>query len=141
MAFSLSSHDRRLLREAWWTEVSAVAIYEAEVFWGLGPVFEKTLREECEHAGPLREWVQPNRWERAWASAQRLFGWVFGSMLCILPQPWIFRIHVWAEVEAAASYARVLDQARNLPLEILAHLGHAKAGEVEHQQRFEALLP
>jgi rubrerythrin len=114
------------LLNAYSAEQQAIAIYQAEVFWrpgASGDVFRAVLAEEQAHPFNF------------------FFGWLFGSGLSLLPRRLCYRIHVWAEREAAKTYeVTVANIGPDAPELLRKSLSHAAVQEVEHARRFEDLL-
>ncbi len=134
------STTEKIVYPAWIAEIQAIAIYEAEVFWcrseGLKSELIRILNEERSHAGVMNEWVTDRPWARKW---NRLAGWVLGSFLSTIPDPYFSRIQSWAENQASeiyegASLNAAQDQLSNPRL--FAVLKHASEQEREHAQFF-----
>ncbi len=132
------------LLNAYSAEQQAIAIYQAEVFWrsgASGDVFRAVLAEEQAHQRSMDAYMD-SRWIiYVMTPFNFFFGWVFGSGLSLLPRRLCYRIHVWAEREAAKTYeVTVANIGPDAPEPLRKSLSHAAAQEVEHARRFEDLL-
>ena len=136
------------LLNAFSAEQQAIALYEAQVFWRPGEsssLFRQVLAEERAHRLSIEEFLGRTTSIKIVTTMitpiNILMGWVFGCVLSILPRKLCYRIHVWAEEEAAKTY----DQTAKLipsdsPPHLRAALVHASAQERLHARLFEALL-
>jgi rubrerythrin len=137
---------RKCVARARASEIQAIAIYEAEVFWIRRPERREPLldilREERAHDLGLRPWSESGRFSDG---LNRLAGWILGTILAGLPWPTLCRVQAWAEEEAARIYARALAELRlirEFPVDsaLLECLAHARDQEREHASRFRALV-
>lgn len=132
------------LINAYSAEQQAIAIYSAEVFWcpgESGNLFREVLAEELSHQQSVRPFIT------AWFLVMLItpfnyfFGWLLGSLLSLLPRLLCYRIHVWAEVEAAKTYENTL---RNLGQgahhDLIDALRTAVSQEYAHAERFRKLM-
>jgi demethoxyubiquinone hydroxylase (CLK1/Coq7/Cat5 family) len=102
---------RNVLKRTRAAEQQAIAIYSAEVFWrGGGPdsPLKQTLEEEESHdrhlsGDPEARQALPTALE---SYLNRGMGWAVGSFLALLPDRWLYSVHVWAELQAAQIYSR-----------------------------------
>jgi len=134
----------KIVYPAWIAEVQAIAIYEAEVFWCRSDVLKvelnRILNEERSHAGQMREWLSDRPWARRW---NRMAGWVLGSILIAIPEPYFSRVQAWAETQASEIYETAASHAvtvRSIHPHLLAVLKHASEQEREHAQFFSERL-
>jgi demethoxyubiquinone hydroxylase (CLK1/Coq7/Cat5 family) len=134
----------RIVARARTSEIQAIAIYEAEVFWIRRPlrraILLEILHEERTHEDDLRPWGPLGQVS---LSLNRSAGWVIGSVLSILPWKWMCRVQAWAERAAAQIYSDALsevlsatdDRSRIRALE--DRLAHARDQELVHASRFQ----
>lgn len=132
------------LLNAFSAEQQAIAIYEAQVFWrprDSGAVFREVLAEERAHRLSIEPFMGTQAVVLMISPFNILMGWIFGSFLSLLPRKICYRLHVWAEEEAAKTYEQT---AKKIPLSAPSRLrealDHAAHQEHEHASRFRALL-
>lgn len=125
------------LRAAARAEEQAIGIYEAEVFWRGERVFSEILQEEIAHKSSLSSFSPgPARAFDRWS------GRLLGSLLSLLPRRICYRLHEWAEAEAARIYEAALERCHGNDLnsahlsELQKALSHAAKQEWEHSRRF-----
>ena len=136
------------LFNAFSAEQQAIAIYSAQVFWrpgGGNPIFREVLAEEKVHRLHIEPFVDSVVALKAlvlfMTPFNMLMGWVFGTLLSLLPRKLCYRVHVWAEESAAKTYK---EAAKKIPIDapqkLRDVLAHAALQELAHARRFEALL-
>lgn len=141
-------------KAAWFSEIQAVAIYEAECwalkFTAFGEKrkrakveFEEVLGEEKEHALGLMEnhASELQTLDHLQATLNRLAGRILGVALTLLPVKWSYAIHVWAERQASEIYrdtATVWKSAGGSEA-MISFLREAENQEELHARRFERL--
>jgi demethoxyubiquinone hydroxylase (CLK1/Coq7/Cat5 family) len=128
------------------SEIQAIAIYEAEVFWIRRPerrsVLSEILSEERVHDDDLRPW---NPLGVKFVFASRCAGWLLGSALSLLPWRGLCRVQAWAERAASEIYADALSEVRaargggEVDHRLEERLAHARDQELEHSARFQSL--
>ena len=132
------------LLNAFSAEQQAIAIYEAQVFWlprESGAVFRDVLAEERAHRLSIEPFMGIQTVVLMISPFNILMGWVFGSVLSLLPRKVCYRIHVWAEEEAAKTYEQTAKKIPpSAPSRLREALIHAAHQEHEHASRFRALL-
>ena len=111
----MSTREKRALREAWLTELQAVAIYRAEIAflkksqWTQKrrkslQLCQKILEEELEHQSWI-EALNPEDRQTPWLTPlHRSAGYLLGSFLATLPYWLSWRLHILAEVQAEGAY-------------------------------------
>jgi rubrerythrin len=157
MSPKIIAHDMLSLKETkvMWqllnvfsAEQQAIAIYEAQVFWRRGPsseIFRDVLAEERSHRLSIETFMGLNKGLK-WVvflmtPFNMMMGWVFGSMLSVFPRKLCYRVHVWAEEEAAKTYEETAKKIpRDAPSGLQEALVHAARQEHQHARRFEVLL-
>lgn len=127
----------KILRVANSAEEQAIAIYEAEMFWRPEKIFAEILAEERDHLRSIS--FEANG---LFSISNRLAGWVLGSALSILPRSICYRVHIWAELEAAKVYENAHKALKALDLsaeqqKLLPALLAAQCQEEEHSLRFQ----
>jgi rubrerythrin len=131
----------RSVRAARVAEIQAIAIYEAEVFWiretSRRTLLLSVLEEERVHDSELRPWVEVRALS---VLTNRIFGWLFGTLLAVLPWTLMCRVQAWAEEEAAKIYERASKKTGANEPELKARLLSAHAQELKHAARFRALI-
>lgn len=131
----------RHLFGALYAEQQAIAIYEAQVFWrprSSDPIFREILAEERLHNLSIEPFVKLNALSRVIRSFNILVGWLFGTFLSLLPRKICYRIHVWAEKDAAKTYENAARQTSKVETPALYDaLTHAAKQEYEHAERFQ----
>jgi len=132
------------LLNAFSAEQQAIAIYEAQVFWrprDSGAVFREVLAEERAHRLSIEPFMGIQAVVFFMSPFNILMGWVFGTFLSLLPRKLCYRVHVWAEEEAAKTYEQT---AKKIPIDAPSQLRealvHAAHQEHEHASRFRDLL-
>ena len=136
------------LEKALSAERQAISIYAAELpllrwrkFEQIA-TFDRILAEEREHAGMLEEEMGALA-TRGASWIDHLGGTIFGFLLGMLPQAVNFRVHAWAEREAAKSYwtarAFVL-HTRPEKTDLARTLGRMARQELAHRRSFLKLL-
>jgi hypothetical protein len=133
------------LRSALAAERQAIGIYEAQVKWLQRwnrrdrALYEEILAEEKHHRSELEHSLaEPgnSRWEH-------ISGLIFGFLLCLLPRSLNYRLHIWAEREAAKAYFLAWKEVKKLPLTGFRELRLRKTlweqtkQELSHRQRFQ----
>jgi rubrerythrin len=136
--------DLRHLFGALYAEQQAIAIYEAQVFWRSRSdelIFREILAEERLHSLSIEPFVKLNFASFLIRPFNILFGWLFGTLLSMLPRKLCYRIHVWAEKDAAKTYE---DAARKTSKDeapaLYDALTHAARQEYQHAERFQKKL-
>lgn len=144
--------DQKTLRAALLTEVQAIAIYRAEcavlglTAWTrrrrlMERICQRTLREELGHQSRVGVFVQSSPFFRALWQLNVAGGWALGLLLACLPSRWNWRIHAWAENEAARAYLHALAKlSPRVSRQVRLALGEAARQEEIHQWRFERML-
>jgi rubrerythrin len=134
----------RKLINAYSAEQQAIAIYKAQTFWrpgANGQVFRAVLAEEISHQDSMDNFMRSPILVLLITPFNFIAGWMLGSFLSILPRALCYRIHVWAEHEAAKTYETTLaGLGANDPKNLKVALAHAAEQEHEHARRFELLL-
>jgi rubrerythrin len=132
------------LLNAYSAEQQAIAIYKAQIFWrpGLnGQIFRDILAEEMAHQQGMAIYMNSPALVLLMTPFNFFAGWSLGSILSILPRAICYRIHVWAEREAAKTYEKTLAALDvDDPAQLKEALAHAAAQEHEHARRFEVLV-
>ena len=132
------------LINAYSAEQQAIAIYKAQTFWrpgASGQVFREILAEELSHQDSMANFMNSPVPVLLMTPFNFIAGWMLGSFLSILPRPLCYRIHVWAEHEAAKTYETTLaGLGADDPKALKEALAHAAEQEHEHARRFEVLL-
>ena len=132
------------LLNAFSAEQQAIAIYEAQVFWrpkSNDAVFREVLVEEREHRLGIEPFLGLKAVVFLVSPFNNLMGWAFGTLLSLLPRKICYKVHVWAEEEAAKTYEQTLNNLPSgAPPELRDAVAHAAEQEREHARRFEALL-
>jgi rubrerythrin len=122
-------------------EQQAIAIYEAQVFWrprSVDPIFREILAEERLHSLNIEPFVKLSFASFLIRPFNVLFGWLFGTLLSMLPRKICYRIHVWAERDAAKTYEKAAGQTSKVEMPALyVALTHAARQEYEHAERFQ----
>ncbi|MBC7385864.1 MAG: demethoxyubiquinone hydroxylase family protein [Cryobacterium sp.] len=126
------------------SEVQAIAIYEAEVFFIRKPerraLLKSILQEEKDHDAGLSEWAQHSAVS---LKMNRALGLTLGTALSLLPWKILCHVQAWAEDQAADIYANALRelsaQTEAVDPSITEALTHAEMQEREHAQRFRSL--
>jgi rubrerythrin len=132
------------LINAYSAEQQAIAIYKAQTFWRPGKngqVFREILAEEISHQNSMDNFMSTPLLVLLITPFNFIAGWMLGSFLSVLPRALCYRIHVWAEREAAKTYETTLAGLGADELTTLkAALAHAAEQEYAHARRFEDLL-
>jgi len=132
------------LINAYSAEQQAIAIYKAQTFWrpgASGQIFRDILAEEISHQASMASFMNTPFLVLLITPINFLGGWMLGSFLSILPRPLCYRIHVWAEEEAAKTYETTLaNLSAEDPKSLKEALAHAAHQEHEHARRFDVLL-
>ncbi|MEI6832368.1 MAG: demethoxyubiquinone hydroxylase family protein [bacterium] len=132
------------LINAYSAEQQAIAIYKAQTFWrpgASGQIFRDVLAEELSHQDSMAQFMNSPILVLLMTPFNFIAGWMLGSFLSILPRPLCFRIHVWAEHEAAKTYETTLaGLGTDDPKALKEALALAAEQEHEHARRFEVLL-
>jgi demethoxyubiquinone hydroxylase (CLK1/Coq7/Cat5 family) len=125
-------------------EQQAIAIYEAQVFWRRresGQVFRAILEEERHHDFSIRPFVNLPILVFLITPFNKIGGWLFGTLLSILPRRICYTVHVMAEKDAAHKYekaVRCTSEAENPAL--FEALTQAALQEHQHAEMFRTLL-
>lgn len=132
------------LINAYSAEQQAIAIYKAQTFWrpgASGQIFREILAEELCHQESMASFMQSPGLVLLVTPINLIAGWMLGSVLSLLPRALCYRIHVWAEREAAKTYEVTLaGLASSDPKSLRDALSHAAKQEHDHARRFETLL-
>lgn len=132
------------LLNAYSAEQQAIAIYKAQTFWrpgASGQIFRDILAEELAHQDSMASFMKSPLLVLIITPFNFIAGWMLGSVLSMLPRPLCYRIHVWAEHEAAKTYEVTLaGLGSHDPKSLRDALSHAAKQEHEHARRFETLL-
>lgn len=132
------------LINAYSAEQQAIAIYKAQTFWrpgASGQIFREILAEELSHQESMASFMNSPGLVLLMTPFNVIAGWMLGSVLSMLPRPLCYRIHVWAEREAAKTYEVTLaGLGSSDPKSLRDALSHAAKQEHEHASRFEVLL-
>ncbi len=132
------------LINAYSAEQQAIAIYKAQTFWrpgASGRIFREILAEELSHQESMASFMNSPGLVLLMTPFNFIAGWMLGSVLSMLPRPLCYRIHVWAEREAAKTYEVTLASLGSGDQKSLRDaLSHAAKQEHEHANRFEILL-
>lgn len=132
------------LLNAYSAEQQAIAIYKAEVFWRpgkSGQIFRTILAEEEAHQRSMDPFMASTGIIAVIAPFNFMAGWLLGTFLSLLPRNLCYRIHVWAEIEAAKTYEMTLQKMGKYVPSGLGHaLTEAAHQERDHARRFEDLL-
>lgn len=115
-------------------ETQAISIYEAQISWRPEPIFIEILAEEKAHQKSLN--LNLPKILRLY---HRCSGYLLGLILCFLPRPLCYRVHVWAEKQAALVYQNCskalkkldLSASEQIYLEILAQAEQQEWGHAE----------
>jgi hypothetical protein len=142
------SRLEKLLKKALSAERQAVAIYSAQVDlfrkWERSDleIYEDILREEKSHQSEIEEALG--------GPAPSIFdaksGYLFGLFLAVIPKRWNYRMHIWAEREAAMAYFIAWKQLKFLnPPEAMyrslkRNLWKQTKQELSHRRRFQLAL-
>jgi rubrerythrin len=129
------------VRQARISEIQAVAIYEAEVFFirsvSRREVLREILQEERCHEGALSAFVSVSSFEIV---LNRIAGWCIGGVLAALPFQLLCKVQSWAETEAANIYESAAESmATSINVEevkLRRELLHARDQELRHAQIF-----
>lgn len=145
----MSAREVRALRNAWLTEVQAIAIYQAEVaLLKVTPWTQRRrvtlelcqiiLGEECEHQSWI-EALDPDLARHPMLThIYRLTGYLVGVALGFFPY-WIsWRLHSLAEIQAEAAYLHAEKTVRDAKTQSLLRL--AAEQERRHSVRFKEVL-
>ncbi len=132
---------KKIVKSVRLSEIQAISIYEAEVFWvrsaGRRKMLREILGEERAHDSELAEFGEPARLS---ILLSKIFGWVFGSLLAFLPWKVMCTVQAWAEDEASKIYAGaaevILRENGGNESELIRRLHHARDQESEHGRRF-----
>jgi hypothetical protein len=126
-------------------EEQAIAIYQAEcLLLAWTPVTSgrratlalcrRILKEEKEHRSLIREHLEGSIVLEARLTLARFGGYLLGLLLSALPSRLSWRIHSWAEREAAQIYGAAA--AHPLSDGLAGTLRHAENQELEHARAF-----
>jgi len=114
------------------------------VFWrpgASGAVFREVLAEERAHRLNIEPFLGTQAVVFLMSPFNILMGWIFGSFLSLLPRKLCYRVHVWAEEEAAKTYENTAKKIPgDAPSRLREALAQAAQQEYEHARRFENLL-
>ncbi len=134
----------RHLFGALYAEQQAIAIYEAQLFWrskSIDPIFREILAEERLHNLSIEPFVKFNIVSILMRPLNILFGWLFGTLLSLLPRKICYWIHVWAERDAAKTYEEAARKTSKIDAPALYEaLMHAAQQEYQHAERFRKKL-
>ncbi len=134
----------RHLFGALYAEQQAIAIYEAQVFWrprSSDLIFREILAEERLHNLSIEPFVKLNVVSIMIRPFNVLFGWLFGTLLSLLPRKLCYRIHVWAEKDAAKTYEDAARRTSKIEAPALYEaLIYAAQQEYQHAERFRKKL-
>jgi hypothetical protein len=140
-----NADERRELFRVWLTEIQAIAIYKSEISClrrlprvprrrATIALCERILLEEFEHSDSVGRHLRLRAPDRALAQAYRGAGVLLGWTLSVLPARLSWKVHAWAERQAARVYADAFAQ---MPLR---ELWTAHEQELNHAALFEQLL-
>jgi hypothetical protein len=140
-----SSQRTRALKSAWLSELQAISIYEAEISILKKTAFtkkrkrtlelcERILSEELHHSESVKHHFKSDRLLAVQVQVSKWVGTGIGVFLSLLPSRTSWRVHAWAEREAAQIYSSTYKIAR------LPELTEAEAQERAHAQLFEEAL-
>jgi rubrerythrin len=133
----------REVRKVRLSEIQAIAIYEAEVFWIRASerkeVLERILAEEKHHDAGMAAYsdVSP-----LLAFLSKIAGWLLGSVLAGLPWSWMCRVQAAAEREAAKIYRGAAAEIRRIEPShpgLIHELEQAETQEEGHAREFDTL--
>lgn len=136
------------LRSALSAERQAIGIYEAQVSWFKKwnrrdrALYEEILAEEKQHRSELEK----NLAAPTSSFVDHLTGLLFGTLLCLLPRSWNYRLHVWAEREAAKAYFLAWKEICKLPpvgkgeRQLRKTLWEQTKQELSHRKRFQTAM-
>lgn len=143
------------LQKARMTELQAIAIYEAEVFWIKEPkrhkILNSILLEEINHHDSLYEYVKPHtrfeqKKEQILTSFLKNSGWLIGSALAALPWKLLCKVQSLAELQASKAYSdaiseihQSLEPNETFPDDVLKILKEAEEQEKNHSFIFKNL--
>lgn len=134
------THFEKILYSAWSAEIQAIAIYEAEVFWCRHPEKRteliRILNEERHHRDQMQAWVQDRRIVR---KINQIAGWILGSSLVWIPEPYFSKIQSWAEWQASEIYKKAasdLERSGVGDASVREQLIEAANQEAEHARFF-----
>jgi hypothetical protein len=141
----MNTRQIKALQAAYLSELQAIAIYEAEleVLKSLSPsadrkrtqeLCESILLEEIEHSNHFVPFLGPDFKSSIQAQLSVRVGKLLGKALALTPSRTSWRIHAWAERQAAEIYENAYSMTG------LAQLQEARDQERSHAERFEALL-
>ena len=140
----MAASGLRHLNEVINAEQQAIAIYEAQVFWrpgNSGSIFREILAEERIHNQSIRPFAQHQTKTLTFRPLNILVGWLFGTLLSILPRKMCYQIHVWAENNAAKTYEKAAKKiTQDVSPELFSALTHAALQEHQHAERFRTKL-
>lgn len=142
---ALGSDERKAMRDAWLTEVQAIANYQAEcavlrrTAWTKKrrrslELFEQTLAEEMEHRGWFEKLDPGLPSDRAWTWANRRAGSFIGVCLSLIPSRLSWYLHHLAELKAEAANVKAGHKVTT-PKALLV-LKDAAQQEKQHSRRF-----
>jgi demethoxyubiquinone hydroxylase (CLK1/Coq7/Cat5 family) len=156
---SLSPAEKRVLVSALLTEVQAISIYEAQIFilrnTALSEGRRVTLKtcsdillEEKLHSDSLFPVLAAHSFRSLLLFGNRISGYTVGAFLSLLPHRLHWRVHVWAEIEAARAYRNAARALEAIPLStplteregILNFLKMTEIQELKHSETFASLL-
>lgn len=146
----------QVLSECLSSEEQAIAIYEAECWFLRRSAFtrgrkttlalcEKILAEEREHRSGIVDHLEPRLALSAVVMLSKLGGYALGAALAQFPSRLNWRVHVWAEIQAAKIYRNAANLIASDPSSenilnnraILKILREAERQELEHSRLFQ----
>ena len=142
-AVALSKLTKSALQSARQSEVQAIAIYQAEIFWTKNKIKRELLNqiyfEEISHDDSIKKWVELSRLSLI---INQFAGFILGSVLSLLPWKLLCKVQSWAETQAGHIYAQAAYQVKNDPIQTSEHpkiieaLEHAQEQEYAHAKTF-----
>lgn len=136
----------KALRAALAAERQAIGIYESQVQQFQKrkrsdcQIYEEILKEEKQHRSELEDALE----EAEPSVLDKFAGHSFGLLLSVLPKRWNYRMHVWAEREAAKAYFlawKELQKFSGLEFSRLKKmLWQQTKQELSHRRRFQLAL-
>lgn len=132
------------VKEARISEVQAIAIYKAELFWikkqDRRLLLDKIYQEECSHDVSLSKWVNVSAFVLV---MNQYVGYLLGTFFALLPWSMLCKVQSWAESQAAQIYGdaaeKIIKYSINQPdtyREIIDALKHAQEQELAHSKLF-----
>ncbi len=101
----------------------------------------KILSEEKQHESEISAYVPQTIFNQAMTHFSRWGGYILGGFFSAIPSHLNWKIHAWAELEAARIYgkaARVASRERT-DKTLVEILRHSEKQETEHSKEFEKL--